>query len=239
MAAIRLDKYLTQCGIGSRSDVKNIIKKGNVTVNGVKASDPGQKITENDSVLVNGQSLVHETNHYYMLNKPQGVVSATQDNTAGTVIDSLKNENVKGLFPVGRLDKDTEGLLIITDDGALAHDLLSPKKHVDKTYYVVADAQLSEEAVGLIENGIDIGDDDLCLPANISYDHEDEQGYHYYLTITEGRFHQVKRMFKACGSNVTYLKRMSMGSLKLDEKLCSSEYRRLTDEEVEALRRRC
>lgn len=234
--ALRLDKYLTQCGLGSRSDVKNLIKKGRISVDGIKASDPGAKVDGTSVILLDGNPLNREVFHYYMLNKPQGVVSATEDNLSKTVIDLLKSENVKGLFPVGRLDKDTEGLLLITDDGELSHDLLSPKKHVDKRYFVIGDARIDEEGIKQIETGIDIGEDKLCKPAKIDFVEECQQGYSYYMTITEGKFHQVKRMFKAVGSNVLFLKRVSMGTLQLDEKLAPGEYRKLTDDEIGELK---
>ena len=234
--ADRLDKYLTQCGLGSRSDVKNLIKKGRIIVDGVKASDPGLKVDSTNVVLFDGEPLNREVFHYYMLNKPQGVISATEDNLSETVIDILKDENVKGLFPVGRLDKDTEGLLLITDDGELSHNLLSPKKHVDKTYFVIGDAKIDEDGKKQIEAGIDIGEDKLCKPAVLEFVEKCQQGYSYYLTITEGKFHQVKRMFKAAGSNVVFLKRISMGPLMLDEKLNPGEYRKLTGSEVESLK---
>lgn len=234
--ADRLDKYLTQCGLGSRSDVKNLIKKGRISVDGVKVSDPGLKIDSANVVLFDGKALDREEFHYYMLNKPQGVVSATEDNLSETVIDLFKDEKVKGLFPVGRLDKDTEGLLLITDDGELSHNLLSPKKHVDKTYFVIGDAKISEDGEKLIQEGIDIGEDKLCKSAKLEFIKQCQQGFCYNLTITEGKFHQVKRMFKAAGSNVVFLKRISMGTLVLDEKLNPGEYRKLTGSEIESLK---
>lgn len=242
MSTYRLDKYLAECGLGSRSDVKNYIKKGKITVDGKKASDPGLKVSKENVILFDGNMLSHEEFHYFMLNKPQGVVSATEDNLSKTVIDLLKDEKIRGLFPVGRLDKDTEGLLLITDDGELSHNLLSPRKHVEKTYYVIADKEITPDGIEKITDGIDIGEDKLCKPALIESIQrnesiqQDEKGYHYNLTITEGKFHQVKRMFAACGSKVIYLKRMRMGNLVLDENLAPGEYRKLSEEEIKCLK---
>ena len=227
----RIDKYLADCGIGTRSEVKALIKKKRVSVDRVIINDPGFKVTDGSEVLVDNQPVIYEQYQYFMLNKPAGVISATEDNNSSTVLDLLKGENTKDLFPVGRLDKDTEGLLIITNDGKLAHELLSPKKHVSKVYYVLADVELSEESIRQFEDGIDIGDDKLCKPAKIWKANDG-----YMLEITEGRFHQVKRMFKACGSNVTYLKRISMGPVSLDESLNKGEYRKLTEEEIDSLK---
>lgn len=255
MKTERIDKYLADCAIGTRREVKQYIKKKKVSVNGTIISDPGFKIKEGDEVLYNGSPLKRETNRYYMLYKPTGVVSATEDKQDSTVLDLLKGENLKELFPVGRLDKDTEGLLIITDDGAMAHELLSPKKHVEKCYYVVADKQLDDEALAKFKDGVDIGDDKLCKPAKIVelspeeakiYSADDfpdnldvnnsDVWYHYLLYITEGRYHQVKRMFQSFGSKVMYLKRISMGNLSLDMELKKGEYRRLSEEEISLLR---
>ena len=170
--------------------------------------------------------------HYYMLNKPQGVVSATMDNHDKTVLDLLKDAPGKDLFPVGRLDKDTEGLLLITNDGELSHNLLSPKKHVDKTYLVETRELVTSEMVQRLEQGVDIGEEKLTLPAKVKI-LEDKK---IELTITEGKFHQVKRMLKAVENEVVYLKRLTMGSLVLDEKLALGEYRCLTEEEVSKLK---
>jgi 16S rRNA pseudouridine516 synthase len=167
-----------------------------------------------------------------MLYKPAGCVSATKDRLSDTVLDILKEENTDGLFPVGRLDKDTEGLLLITNDGKLAHELLSPAKHVDKKYFVTLDKAIDDESISKIEDGIDIDDDKPCLPCEIEKIEENK----VFITIREGRFHQVKRMFAAVGFTVTYLKRISMGNVTLDESLNPGEYRRLTDEEVQNLK---
>ena len=229
MSSIRLDKYLSDMGVGSRRDVKSILKAGRVKVNGVTATSPETKIdTESDEVELDSKRIGYEEYRYYMLNKPAGVISATKDKLSDTVIEILKTENTKDLFPVGRLDKDSEGLLIISNDGKFTHNVLSPAKHVDKTYYVRLDKKPNDDEVSKIENGIDIGDDKPCLPSKVKVISDDEA----YITISEGRFHQVKRMFSAAGINVTYLKRISIGGLKLDESLAPGEYKKLSKEEI-------
>ncbi len=229
MSSIRLDKYLADMGVGSRRDVKSILKAGRVKVNSVTVTEAEAKIdTESDNVELDGKRIGYEEYRYYMLNKPAGVISATKDKLSDTVIEILKGENTKDLFPVGRLDKDSEGLLIISNDGKFAHNVLSPAKHVDKTYFVRLDKKPNVEEISRIENGIDIGDDKPCLPAKVEVISDDEA----YITISEGRFHQVKRMFQAVGINVTYLKRISMGALKLDENLSPGEYKKLSKEEI-------
>lgn len=235
---MRLDKYLTDAGVGSRSQVKNLIKKGFVTVSGETIRDEGHKDDYSSlTVCVNGNPVVYEKFRYYMLNKPAGVVCATKDNLSDTVIELLKDVNPKGLFPVGRLDKDTEGLLLITNDGELAHNLLSPKKHVEKCYFVKLDKPLSKEDKLAIEDCIDIGDDKPCLPAKIEYaragdEREDDFTGAVYITISEGRFHQIKRMFAACGYEVVYLKRISMGKLVLDKELSAGEFKFIRREDI-------
>jgi len=218
--------------IGSRSQVKALVKQGQVTVNGGIVRSADQKIDEfRDEVAFQGKILRYQEFHYYMLNKPQGVVTATKDNTCSTVMDLLPAELRKKLFPVGRLDKDTEGLLLITNDGDLAHRMLSPTKHVDKTYHVTIAHSLSEKECQALEQGVDIGEDSLTRPAKV----EILEGKIILLTIHEGKFHQVKRMLKAVGNEVTALKRISFGPLMLDETLKPGEYRELTDAEVRKL----
>ena len=235
---MRLDKFLAEVNIGTRSQVKAIIKKGLVTVNGAVAKQPEQKIdTQKDIITYNGQVYQYEQFVYYMLHKPAGVVTATKDNFSQTVMDLLDTEGKKNLFPVGRLDKDTEGLLLITDDGALAHDLLSPAKHVDKTYLAYLEYELTKENVEALEKGVDIGDEKPTLPAILEDVTKKYDVPAIYITIREGRFHQIKRMLEAVGNKVTYLKRLSMGNLRLDETLALGEYRRLTSEEIEQLKR--
>lgn len=281
---IRLDKYLSNMTGESRSIIKSEIKKGNVIVNGSTVLKAENKIDEiKDEVIYKGESVAYSKYAYYMFNKPAGCVSATTDNTCKTVIDYLKNEQVSGLFPVGRLDKDTEGLLIITNDGELAHKLLSPKKHVAKKYYARIKGSLPTDVEKRFEDGLDIGDEKKTLPARIEVlqnakttestdkltgktdnmtgktdnttgntdnitdvvisDRSDalpEEGpalfdSEVYVVITEGRYHQVKRMFKAVGCEVTYLERKSMGGLELDVTLRRGEYRKLTAEEINTL----
>ena len=233
---MRLDKYLCETGFGTRSQVKDLLKKGQVMVNGEVVKKPELKINETtDQILCQGKKASYQKNIYLMLHKPEGVVSATEDNREKTVLDLVRPEDRKnGLFPVGRLDKDTEGLLLLTDDGELAHRLLSPKKHVDKTYYAKIDGQVTEEHVKQFREGLDIGDEKKTLPAVLTILLSGPVS-EIEVTIHEGRFHQIKRMFEAVGCKVTYLKRLSMGSLVLDETLPPEEYRPLTEAELEGL----
>ena len=230
---MRLDKFLCENGCGTRSQVKQLVKQGRVCVNGIPCKAAEQKIEENsDVVSVDGRELSYTKFVYYMFHKPAGCVSATKDNHDKTVLDFIKKDDYKAdLFPVGRLDKDTEGLLLITNDGGLAHRLLSPKKHVPKTYYAKIKAPLSAENIKSLEEGLDIGEEKKTLPAKVEIIKEQE----ILLTISEGKFHQVKRMLLAVGNEVLYLKRLSMGSLKLDENLKAGEYRALTGEEIDRL----
>ena len=233
---MRLDKYLCETGFGTRSQVKDLLKKGQVMVNGEVVKKPELKINETtDQILCHGKKVSYQKNIYLMLHKPAGVVSATEDNREKTVLDLVRPEDRKnGLFPVGRLDKDTEGLLLLTDDGELAHRLLSPKKHVDKTYYAKIDGQVTEEHVKQFREGLDIGDEKKTLPAVLTILLSGPVS-EIEVTIHEGRFHQIKRMFEAVGCKVTYLKRLSMGSLVLDKTLPLGEYRSLTEAELEGL----
>ncbi len=193
---LRLDKFLCDAGIGSRSQVKVFLKQGLIKVNGEIIKRPEFKVEEEqDSVTFQGKEIKYRKYVYYMLNKPKGVVSATRDNLNRTVTDLIKDSGHQNLFPVGRLDKDTEGLLIMTNDGDLAHRLLSPKKHVDKVYYVELDKMLTEEGRRMLETGIDIGEEKPTLPANAQRITDTS----LYLTIREGKYHQVKRMLKAVG----------------------------------------
>lgn len=231
---MRLDKYLANMGIGTRKEVKEFIKKGLVSVNGEKAKSPEQKIEENsDQIAVNGEVVSFIENVYFMLHKPQGVVSATEDKREKTVLDLIESPVKKQLFPVGRLDKDTEGLLLLTNDGALAHELLSPKKHVPKVYYAEIEGVVTQEDVTAFENGLDL-EDFTSLPAKLDILVSDEVSK-IQVCIEEGKYHQVKRMFEAVGKKVIYLKRLSMGSMVLDESLQPGEYRSLTQQEIEAL----
>lgn len=231
---MRLDKFLSNAGVGSRSQVKILIKKGLVCVNDCKARSGDDVIDENEDVVVcQGKRISLIKNRYFMLNKPAGVVSATEDNLDKTVLDCLSKDDRKDLFPVGRLDKDTTGLLLLTNDGELSHNLLSPRKHVDKMYYVTCETDVTEMQLDLLRQGVDIGDDKNTLPALAKVGNNPNE---LYLTIREGRFHQVKRMLQAVGNKVTALKRISMGSLKLDENLKPGEYRALTSDELRDLK---
>ena len=232
---IRLDKFLADMGYGTRSEVKKEITKGNVKINGLSVRKPETKIdTEKDEVMYREQLAAYEKYEYYMLNKPAGVISATTDKKEKTVLDLIGEKQRKDLFPVGRLDKDTEGLLLITNDGELAHRLLSPKKHVDKVYYVRVQGELAEEDIRRLAEGIDIGEEKLTLPARLVI-RKNGQFSEAEITIQEGKFHQVKRMFHALGKEVVYLKRLSMGTLVLDGNLKPGEYRKLTKEERDGL----
>lgn len=232
---IRLDKFLADMGFGTRSQVRQQIAGGNVTVNGLPARRPELKVdTDKDRVLFCGTEAAYAQYEYYMLNKPAGVVSATEDKKERTVLDLLQERKRKDLFPVGRLDKDTEGLLLITNNGDLAHRLLAPGRHVDKVYYAEIDGKVTREDAELFRTGVDIGDKKKTMPAFLEILSSADRS-EILLTIREGRFHQVKRMFHAVGKEVLFLRRIQMGPLKLDEKLRPGEYRRLTKEEVEKL----
>lgn len=230
---MRLDKFLCEMNIGTRSRVKDFIRHGEITVNGRPVRETDFKIDESsDEICFQGRPLSYRKFYYFMLNKPMGVVSATQDSTSRTVTELLQPEDRRpDLFPVGRLDKDTEGLLLLTNDGELAHRLLAPKKHVDKTYLVTMEQELQDSDILRLEQGVDIGEDRPTLPARVQR-LEDKK---ILLTIHEGKFHQVKRMLRAVNNRVTALKRVSFGGLNLDEGLRSGEYRALTEGEVEIL----
>lgn len=276
--AIRLDKFLADSGAGTRTEVKKLIQKGQVQVNGEKAKKPEQKVDpETDVIEFGGERLGARSEFvYYILHKPAGYVSATEDTREKTVLELVPQDGRRNLFPVGRLDKDTEGLLLITDDGQLAHQLLSPKKHVDKTYFAVTEGKVVPEDIEKIQKGVDIGDEELTLPGKLeiirtwmvsdapeeSADKGVKQNVlseetelskeglaakemavaqsswrsEIYLTIHEGRFHQVKRMMEALGKKVIYLKRISMGALTLPDDLPKGVARELTVEEMERLK---
>lgn len=231
---MRLDKFLVSMEVGSRSQVKDLVKKGLITVNGSCCKSADMKIDETSDVITcKGEVLSYSSFYYYMLHKPQDVVTATQDNHDRTVMDLLPASfRRKDLFPVGRLDKDTEGLLLITNDGELAHLLLSPRRHVDKTYLVKLQCPITQEALEALERGVDIGEERPTLPAKAAK--LDEQTIE--LTIHEGKFHQVKRMLQAVNNEVIYLKRLTFGSLRLDETLAPGDCRVLTANEIEGLK---
>ena len=229
---MRLDKFLTEMGIGTRSEVKKILKTKQVTVNGIIVTKPETKIEpKTDEVCYKNERIAYCPFEYYLFHKPAGCVTATEDTRHKTVMDYLENTVRSDLFPVGRLDIDTEGLLLITNDGALAHELLSPSRHVQKTYYARIDGKVTEEDVNLFEKGVDIGEKKLTKPGFLKILKGEPQS-EIELTITEGKFHQVKRMFEAVGKKVLYLKRISMGPLTLPKDLKPGEYRELTEEEL-------
>ena len=232
---IRLDKFLSEMSGWTRSEVKKIVRTGSVTVDGNEVKKPETKIDEKLSIVrVDGRQIKYNKYEYYMLNKPKGFVSATTDREHKTVVDIISSSEKKDLFPVGRLDIDTEGLLLITNDGELAHRLLAPKNHVEKTYYVEVSGILDDADVDAVEKGLDIGEEKNTIPAKMEILKTDIQNNisSCYLTIHEGKFHQVKRMMKKLGKTVTYLKRVSMGSLILDSKLKKGNYRKLTEQEI-------
>ena len=236
---MRLDKLLSNMGYGSRREVKVLLKTKAVEVNGVPAKDVSMHVdTDKDRVVVFGEQVIYTEFIYLMMNKPQGVISATEDKKDKTVIDLLDPlaQHFKP-FPVGRLDKDTEGLLILTNDGQLTHQLLSPKKHVPKLYFAVIDGRVTEEDITKFREGVTLEDGYLTKPGELTILSSGDIS-EIELTIMEGKFHQVKRMFEAVGKKVTYLKRMRMGSLQLDETLELGDTRPLTEEELEALQKK-
>ena len=235
---MRLDKFLVACAVGSRTEVKNLLKAGRVTVNGKKEKSAKLQINEDrDKICFDGQKLEYEEFVYYMINKPKGVISATEDPKHRTVLDLLDDlARSKEVFPVGRLDIDTHGLLLLTNDGQLAHALLSPKRHVDKTYLAQVKGMMTQEDVETFAEGIPLKDF-TCQPAKlelVSVDTEKEESL-VRVTIAEGKFHQVKRMVAYCGKEVVDLQRLTMGTLTLDEDLKRGEWRRLSKEELEGL----
>ena len=233
---MRLDKFIADMQQETRSAAREHIKRGSVTVNAAVITKPDHKINElEDIICFMGNELRFQQFVYYMLHKPANVVTATKDAKERTVMDLMRTAAGKNLFPVGRLDKDTEGLLLVTNDGALSHRLLSPKKHVEKTYYVECEGELTGEDILKLEQGVDIGDDKPTLPAKVEHVKQFVNTYSLELSITEGRFHQVKRMIHAVDGNVTYLKRIAFGGLALDNTLAAGEWRLLRQEEIEQL----
>ena len=233
---IRLDKYLADLGIESRSGVKNLLKKGRVRLNGAVQTRPETKVdTDADRICLDGKVLTYHDYEYFMLNKPAGVVSASRDPHSSTVLDLIGGKTRKDLFPVGRLDRDTVGLLLITNDGSLAHSLLAPGRHVEKVYRVLLDGAADSADQEAFCEGIDIGDDTPTRPAVLEIP-DGSRPEEVLVRIHEGRYHQIKRMFAARGNQVLWLKRLSMGSLVLDGSLGEGESRRLTGEEIEDLK---
>ena len=227
---MRLDKLLADSHEGSRSKVKENIRKGVVTVNGVVCTDPSRKVGTQDEVFLNGRRVRYSQHYYYMLNKPAGFVSATEDGNERTVVELFPEELRKGLFPVGRLDKDSTGLLIICDDGELAHRLLAPSSHVDKKYVIRTNEPLVEKDADMFREGIILEDGTKLKSADLDISKEDP--HEAIVIIREGKYHQVKRMVASCGKKVISLKRISMGTLVLDPGLSEGQYRELTEEEI-------
>lgn len=247
---MRLDKYLADMGVGKRSDIKKNIHAGKVQVAGEIIKDPGFNIPEADAVstgnaagnsagkpevLYLGEPVQYEAFEYYMLNKPAGVISASEDKHQVTVLDLMKERKRSDLYPVGRLDKDTEGLLLITNDGELTHRLLSPKHHTDKVYFARVSGRVTANDVKRFRHGIRYDEDLTALPAVLTILSSGDVS-EVETTIQEGKFHQIKKMFLALGKEVLYLKRLSMGPVRLDETLAPGEYRRLTEAEINALK---
>ena len=247
---IRIDKYLADSGFGTRSEVRSLVKSGSVSINEEIIKDAGLRIdSEKDQIKVRGKAVSYSEYEYYMLHKPAGVITASSDKKEKTVVDLIDSKKRRDLFPVGRLDRDTEGLLLITNDGELAHKLLAPGKHVDKKYMAVISGELPEDVVGQFEKGLDIGDEKPTKPARLkvyktkeeyiesfSETMVDEYLLEHYegadhiceIIITEGRYHEIKRMFEAVDCKVEYLKRYSMGKLELDMSLRPGEYKEIS-----------
>ena len=236
---MRVDKLLSNVGVASRAELKKYCKQGLISVNGKVINNPGVQVdSESDDIRFNGEKIVYREFVYIILNKPDGYISATFDKYDPIVLDLIDQSYlVFEPFPVGRLDKDTEGLLVLTNDGQLAHRVLSPKKHVPKTYYAKIQGKVTEEDILAFEKGVILDDGYETMPSQLKILKSDDMS-EIELTIHEGKFHQVKRMFESVGKKVVYLKRLSMGKLKLDESLKLGEYRELTEEEVKLIEER-
>lgn len=234
---MRLDKCLADCGLGTRSEVKSLLKAKRITVNGKVVNNGKVQVNpETDEILFDGEKIQYEEFVYMMMNKPKGVVSATEDNLHKTVLDLIDPLYFKkGVFPVGRLDIDTHGLLLLTNDGELAHRLLSPKKHVTKIYQARVEGVMTPEDATAFEKGIVLSDGTECMPARLDILSTTQDESIVQIHLKEGKFHQVKRMVKACGKTVVDLQRLTMGPLKFDESLALGESRPLTEEELESL----
>ena len=233
--AMRLDKYLADMGLGTRSEIKKAVRSGRVSVDGRTVTDPGTKVGPEDAVLFDGTAVTYEPYVYYMLHKPAGVISASEDRRERTCVDLIDETRRRDLFPVGRLDRDTEGLLLITNDGDLCHRLLTPSRHVDKVYYARISGKVTGEDVRGFASGLQVDADFRAMPAQLRILRSDSVS-EVEIVIREGKFHQIKRMFRAVGKEVLYLKRLSMGSLTLDPALQPGTWRRLTAEELAELR---
>lgn len=236
---MRLDKYLSDMGLASRSDIKKEIRKGLVRVNGEIIRDSSFSVPLHASVSYRGEEVCYEEFSYYMMNKPIGVLSSTEDRKQKTVLDLITEKHRKDLFPVGRLDKDSEGLILIMNDGQLAHTLLSPKNHIEKRYYIEIPVFLEDSDIAPLRLGIQYDKDLIAEPAKVRILSVEKEKTAIEIIITEGKFHQIKKMFLALSENyiVTKLKRLSMGKVVLDENLAPGDYRRLSAEEIEALQR--
>ena len=234
---MRIDKCLADCGLGTRSEVKSLLKAKRITINGkVVTNGKVQVDPETDEILFDGEKIQYEEFVYIMMNKPKGVVSATEDNLHKTVLDLIDPLYFKkGVFPVGRLDIDTHGLLLLTNDGELAHRLLSPKKHVTKIYQARVEGGMTSEDAAAFERGIVLSDGTECMPARLDILSTTQAESIVQIHLKEGKFHQVKRMVKACGKTVVDLERLTMGPLNLDERLALGESRPLTEEELQSL----
>ena len=239
MALVRLDKFLSNAGIGSRSQVRDYIKFRRVWVDGVPCIKADTKIDKEKNVVTFDKRVVsYDEFVYIILNKPKGVISATEDEKGKTVIDLLDEKYKKmKLFPVGRLDKDTVGLLILSNDGRFAHNTLSPKKHIEKSYYAHINGEITEEHIKEFEKGVVISGGYKCLPAKLSIEYSAENFSKVNITIKEGKYHQIKRMFEAFGRKVVYLKRTSFDDIILDETLKEGEYRLANEEEMKVIKK--
>lgn len=236
---MRIDKYLANMNVGSRKEVHKLIKAGLVSVNGKIVKTPKEKVKETDVVEVNGQEITYQQYHYFLLNKPKGVLSATEDLHQKTVIDLLEvKDQYKDLAPVGRLDKDTTGLLLITNDGQLNHELLAPNKHVDKVYQALIAGEVTIDTVATFASGMELKDGTVLKPAKLEILNVDENKDQskIRITIKEGKYHQIKRMFGAVGMKVLELDRLQMGNLQIDPQLKRGQYRELTDDELSTLK---
>lgn len=235
----RLDKILSNLGYGSRKEIKGIVRKGLVEIDGKLAKDNGMQVDPEKNVIkVNGEEIVYKKFVYIMMNKPDGVVSATFDKYDETVVDLLGVEDaIFNPFPVGRLDKDTVGLLFLTNDGELNHKLISPKHHVDKVYYAEIDKSVQESDIEAFKKGIVLDDGYKCMEAKLEILESSEEGAKVHVTVQEGKFHQVKRMFESLDKKVVYLRRISFGGIGIDESLAEGEYRYITEEELRILRK--
>jgi len=234
----RIDKILSNLGHGTRKEVKALLKKGEVEVDGIKISDSATKVDPDNTVIkVSGEEINYRKFIYILMNKPSGVVSATVDKHDETVIDLLDQQyHAFKPFPIGRLDKDTVGLLLITNDGELNHKLIAPKNHVDKVYYAEINKFVDEVDIRAFKKGVSLDDGYKCMPAVLEILNANENGSEVMITIQEGKFHQIKRMFESVDKKVVFLRRISFGPLKLNEDLSEGQYRELSEDEINLLK---